>query len=282
MIRETALAARASRIGGHAFRYLNEELHNGRVVSAFRNGVNVLLEEQAAPTYIAVQTPDVPLHPWALEATLAHQIPAGDSAVAAIRQIRFGGGVTVDFASTPVCDLTILPLPAEWAVERGERLAVVRRIVERSRRRLASDPFHPRVERILREWRSGSDSTLLMRLVGLGTGSTPGGDDVLVGLLAGLTALSKTSPVALWALAELRGGRLSRTCLSQCTQPASGQMVAAAADGSFPEPLRDLIHDIPTAEPTDLSTDVERLLAVGATSGLFMLEGLITAMTLAA
>lgn len=58
---------RATRIGLYAARHLGTKPTKGTIVSTFRGGFNLLLNEPANPALVSVQTADVPLHPWALD-----------------------------------------------------------------------------------------------------------------------------------------------------------------------------------------------------------------------
>ncbi len=85
-----------------------------------------------------------------------------------------------------------------------------------------------------------SSSSSLRRLIGLGTGLTPSGDDFLCGLLAGLILIGKeASPFALLLKEEIR------THLSN-TNDISQAFLCCALDGRFSLPVLRLT-DIPEA-----------------------------------
>ena len=72
------------------------------------------------------------------------------------------------------------------------------------------DPFQPQIDAILRRWHESGEADILLDLIGLGVGSTPSGDDVLVGILAGLSILEKVSRKEMQQLVRLRSGIQAR------------------------------------------------------------------------
>ncbi len=93
-------------------------------------------------------------------------------------------------------------------------------------------------------------------LCGLGPGSTPLGDDLMVGVLAGLW---RVAPHLVPDLGDLR----SRTT------PTSAEMLRHATANAFPEPLAELVNRLDATKPP-----VQPLLELGASSGAAMLAGL--------
>jgi hypothetical protein len=87
----------------------------------------------------------------------------------------------------------------------------------------------------LDRFRRDRDTASLVALVGLGTGLTPSGDDILVGVLAGLDFLLDCDPVA----ASSRRALVASLPipLESHTPRLSAQMLLAAAEGRYPEPL---------------------------------------------
>lgn len=117
------------------------------------------------------------------------------------------------------------------------------------------------------------------RLVGLGPGLTPSGDDHLGGLFFTAHHLRAAYPTEFsWGAGPvldflLRArpltNRISHTILSDCAQ------------GHGPEPLHDLVNSLLQAEPAGcLLRNVDRLTGIGHTSGWDMLSGALTAMLL--
>jgi len=264
---------RAVSIGGHAFRVLIGRPRTGRVASVFRHGLNVLFDDEADPVLISMQTADVPLHPFAVEVRRPPNAREGEEVSADSRCLRFGAGDRVAFGDTASDDLRIAPYsPDESNRARTRQPLLDRLLAERSPDR-DSDPFRSRIDGILAAWRTTGGIRVLRDLVGLGAGSTPAGDDALVGLIAGLTALEN---VAHEAKAALRGLRSAPHEARGLTSLASAQMIDAALDGSFPEPLRDLVERLGSeaAIESDIQHAAHRVAALGATSGRMMLRGL--------
>lgn len=116
---------------------------------------------------------------------------------------------------------------------------------------------------------------LLARLIGLGPGLTPAGDDFIIGWLAGLT-LSARSPSQIAFLRSICGGIDG---LRQATTSVSCQHLGDACALMFSEHLSALCVAIAVAAPRP--TLVERVsaqVAVGASSGLDAAAGLLFAL----
>lgn len=110
--------------------------------------------------------------------------------------------------------------------------------------------------------------------IGLGDGSTPAGDDFLVGLLAGLGALAATSPLRQRFLASF--GAAITTIAAPRTTALSAQYLRLAAEGDFDEPLarlRDLV--VSAADERAIGAAAADALAVGASSGRAGVAGLV-------
>ncbi len=109
------------------------------------------------------------------------------------------------------------------------------------------------------------------RLVGLGPGLTPAGDDVLAGTVAGLVLLGHPAAerfgAGVYGLAAGRTTELSRALLRHAA--------AGRVSGEFAGVVRGLIGQ------GDLDTAIATLLATGATSGRALALGLCTAIDLA-
>ena len=112
----------------------------------------------------------------------------------------------------------------------------------------------------------GDIDDVLRSLVGAGPGSTPTGDDVIVGVLAGLRA--RGARFAASAIACRVPALLARTT------SASVPYLAAAAEGRFADRVHDLLCRLDDSRRV---REVVRLAATwGATSGLDLLSGIVT------
>ncbi|MCX6094066.1 MAG: DUF2877 domain-containing protein [Candidatus Bipolaricaulota bacterium] len=268
------LAINATRIGGHACSYLAACMREGRVASTFRYGFNAILDEATTPTYIAIQTPAVPLHPWAIEVP---GMPTRSGVGCAVRGAQFAvetAGTRFELLTAAREPLLIAPYSSASAQRAADNRVILNRLLDERRPR-SVEAFEGEIRAVVAQWQTTGDPSLLANLVGLGSGSTPSGDDVLVGILAGLTALSGISAAG----QELETLRQDLAGVSLRTHPASRQMLAAAADGSFPEPLVDLVSALGDAEPGEkLAAAAARVLALGATSGRSFLAGVLASL----
>ncbi|MEM9607984.1 MAG: DUF2877 domain-containing protein [Actinomycetota bacterium] len=103
-------------------------------------------------------------------------------------------------------------------------------------------------------------------LVGLGSGSTPAGDDLLAGRLVALHALGDAEAAAELA-AELRLDR---------TTPLSAELLRRAALGEASRPVNELLRAV--ERRTSVALELEALLEVGGTSGRWLAEGIADAL----
>lgn len=106
-------------------------------------------------------------------------------------------------------------------------------------------------------------------LAGLGEGSTPAGDDYLVGVLHALWAADH--PARRWAavLAAACAGRTTGT---------SARWLAAAARGEAGDRWRDLLAALADADGVAACEATRRVRALGHTSGSFSLRGFLDAL----
>jgi hypothetical protein len=270
----TAKTLDAMRIGGHAHRFFALGSREGRVASTFRHGFNAIFEEGRAPVYVAIQTPGVPLHPWAIEVPV---MPTRSGVGCAVRGTQFAvetAGTRFEFLTAARVPLRIAPYGLASAEAAADNRVSLNRLLDECRPR-SVEAFEGEIRAIVAQWQPTGDPEILLSLVGLGSGSTPSGDDVLVGILAVLTALSGLSAAG-QKLETLRQGLAG---VSLPTHPASAQMLAAAADGSFPEPLVDLVSALGNADPGErLTAAAARVLALGATSGRSFLAGVLASL----
>jgi Protein of unknown function (DUF2877) len=115
------------------------------------------------------------------------------------------------------------------------------------------------------------------RLIGWGEGLTPAGDDVLVGLLAGLDAFAPGDARRLRFRAALASAVVAGL---QRTTPIAAHYLRLAAGGHYSEPLVDLRNAL-VCEPDWQAVDMclQRALDVGATSGADTVSGLLAALS---
>jgi hypothetical protein len=185
------------RVGPDAREWLTAADRSGRVGGHFRSGVNAVFGSEAL---VSLHSPSVPIHPWALVADLPWEdIEEGDPVVASGSKLSVGQFV-LPLAQAEVVDLTFHPPEQLVSFEKlQERAALIERLLAET-----PDPFESEFDRafvrdrdrILDTWRETGEPTVLLDLIGRGPGTTPAGDDTLIGLLAGLEVLAAVSPVA--------------------------------------------------------------------------------------
>lgn len=158
------------------------------------------------------------------------------------------------------------------------RLRFAERLLARRRREIPS-----RFDRIAaaaidalchatRELDAAQATATLVRLVGLGEGLTPAGDDFLVGWLAALDALACADQ----QLRFLRATRSRLDTLADRTTEIAAHHLRLAAGGHYSEDVARLLEALLCGPRDDsLRCVVERVLAVGASSGADTLTGLL-------
>ncbi len=113
---------------------------------------------------------------------------------------------------------------------------------------------------------SENDLTQLVRLIGLGLGLTPSGDDFLIGVLYGLALLDKKAELR--TLAELVRSDLKKT------NTISAEFLAHACDGEYSAPLLAIAGCGKMCSDEQLSRCVKEAAAVGHSSGSDTLAGI--------
>lgn len=220
----------------------------GAVHSTFDRVVNLLLRRGDAMRLFTLCAPGLPRLPDAA------QVPP-----AALVALREGGAARLEGVCLTAGSLTLQLAPEPW---RGEipaygcqpdprRLGLLRATPEGGLARLPSALR----EAALRALREGDGR----RYLGLGAGLTPAFDDACVGAMAARRALGVAQPFLLGAL--------------DGTTDISARYLRLAAEGYFGEPLCTLIAALFGLAP--MQPAIAGLMAVGATSGLDMLAGVL-------
>ncbi len=132
------------------------------------------------------------------------------------------------------------------------------------------DPLRRLAPRLAGQALAGDvDGELLRGLVGAGPGTTPSGDDVIVGVLAGLQAAGRARAARTLARRALR--------LLPATTAASGHYLSAAADARFGEHVHELVAALSAGRPP--ARTIGLAARWGATSGIDLLFGLAAALS---
>jgi hypothetical protein len=158
-------------------------------------------------------------------------------------------------------------------------------------------PLSPRIVALQQALAERNEETLrdaVRRLIGLGPGLTPAGDDVLCGLMAGLHVFGRRLVVGATREANSQrraetlryAGRLRRTRerlgamviedMKGRTTPLSRTLLYWAARGVALQPLLDVLWTLGSTEAMDA---LETVAAIGHTSGRDMLAGAALAAT---
>jgi hypothetical protein len=135
----------------------------------------------------------------------------------------------------------------------------------------------PAMQRALSDGISGQLLDAARRLIGLGPGLTPSGDDFLVGYLRGLWLLSRDHAGICDILERLREALLP-TLETQTTR-VGAEFIRYALDGAFAEVLDQAAEALmnPT-HPQPVQSAIHTLLAQGQTSGTDTMLGLLSSL----
>lgn len=260
----------ACRAGSYAARALRDN-RRGRIAAVHRRAANLLLADSALVTLLPARAP---LHPWALGLPLTGpalaRLPEGAAFYRTDDALEIGP-LTIPLAALEVADLSLHDRPRALpavSVHFFENLLA---------NADDSGPLATALALALARFDETGDAAALADLVGLGEGLTPAGDDVIVGVLAGLDLFSASAARALAARRRLvaalpaAGARTTRL---------SAQMLTAAAAGCYAEPLLDLLTALAQAPARDtrLKGAAAGLLAMGHHSGADTLRGVLAAL----
>ncbi|MEK7436500.1 MAG: DUF2877 domain-containing protein [Pseudomonadota bacterium] len=113
--------------------------------------------------------------------------------------------------------------------------------------------------------------SVLRALIGLGAGTTPAGDDFIIGMLAHAWARHGRDAPAIAAM------RLLGAALPELTTAASATYLRAAARGEFGSHLVTWVRALPSALPSRALALARRVAGHGATSGRATLAGFVAA-----
>lgn len=177
------------------------------------------------------------------------------------------------WASTRVelTDLSIYERPIDPMALHRCRIALTTQPADgRSDRAAASNPMNPAVWRARAPYLAAAEGATIAdavgALIGGGPGSTPSGDDVIVGVLAGLRAGGAIDAA----------DSIAATCrrpLERLTTTSSAHYLSAAADGRFADRVHELVGGLRAVGAADHA--IGRALSWGATSGFDLLAGIV-------
>jgi hypothetical protein len=242
--------------------------------------VNAVFGSEA---HVSLQSPSLPVHPWALIADLPwEEVEEGAPVTASSGQLIVGQFV-LPLTEADVVDLAFHPPEHPVSPEELQaRVDLIEQLLAET-----PDPFESNFDRafvrdrdrILAEWQETGDPAVLLDLIGRGPGTTPASDDTLIGLLAGLEVLAAVAPAVGRPLLQatrhmLHAGGLPPTSL------LSAQALSSAAAGAFPFGFlglqRALANQIAGAPGTLAAA--ERSLHTGHTTGRSAVVGLVSSL----
>jgi len=113
-----------------------------------------------------------------------------------------------------------------------------------------------------------------LRVLGLGHGLTPSGDDLVGGILFTLAH----APIAAWGSAMPAMHARIRSAAQSATNPISAALLDDLMRGSSYRVLHDVFDAFQAGEPRRITDAVNRLLRLGASSGGDMLAGVFLAL----
>ncbi|HVP40141.1 MAG TPA: DUF2877 domain-containing protein [Candidatus Saccharimonadales bacterium] len=247
----------------------------GRVASVHRRAANLLLETGALVTLLPE---GVPIHPWAVSMPFDPAALREGEAVWIEGPVLCAGAVRVSLEAAEVAGLRLSARPAALAPGTA---AWLQRRAEGAGAGAPPGPFDAALSAALARFRAGGPAAELATLVGLGEGLTPSGDDALVGVLAGLDLAREAAPAARALRAELAE---ALAAAAPRTARLSAQMLAAAVDGLYAEPVLGLLAALADAGPAAGSVEeaAAALAGMGHRSGTDTLWGIAAALTRAA
>jgi hypothetical protein len=136
------------------------------------------------------------------------------------------------------------------------------------------DLFGPTIVSALTRFTRHDEAAALGDLVGVGEGLTPRGDDLLVGILAGLD-LVRLARLGADRMRRDLAGTLGTIGLTGTTR-LSGYFLESAARGLYPAPVSEVLEAAARNDPADpmLEEKAAALAAVGHSSGREILRGI--------
>ena len=251
----------------------------GRVHSTFRSVVNVATEH---PELLSLTAASVARAPRSLQVCLDRLdnagISVGDDVVSDGHMLRIGESLAVVVSATPAWEER-----RETGTPTAERIQRLATMLGTPQSLRGTSDFEravaQRVESGISDLTSAvraADADATQRaassLVGLGTGLTPTGDDVLTG--AAFVASHLSGPL------DLIHRAVADVALTGATNDISKTAMRCALRGRAVQPIEDLYSWLCGAGTRSLNTLVTDVQAIGHTSGADLALGLLTAVRL--
>ena len=244
---------------------------SGTVVSTHARAANLLLDDGSL---VAVLPAGSPIHPWALATAFEPSLVQEGAPVRVSGKVLAAGPLRIDLEGLEVVDLRLRRRPPRVPAD------AVMHLVQFSESLAGQDPFDQKLGAALRSFSDGGDPRELASLVGLGAGLTPSGDDALVGALAALDADFASAAQTLALLRQALVEALPVPLEARTTR-LSAQMLRAAADGLYAEPVLALLDALAREDtsPAPVERAAEELSRLGHRSGRDTLLGIVAALS---
>jgi hypothetical protein len=221
---------------------------------------------------VCFQSQSVPIHPWTLVADLPWDEVEEGAPVTVSRAKLSVGRFALPLEEAEVVDLTFHPPEHLVSLEElREHVALIKQLLAET-----PDPFEGEFDRafvrdrdrILAEWQETGAPEVLLELIGRGPGTTPAGDDTLIGLLAGLEVLAAVAPDLARSRLQATRHMLRARSLPR-TSFLSAELLESATGGRFPSDLLGLLAGLANPETalSDLLGLAQRVLDAGHTTG---------------
>ena len=262
-----------------------------RIHSVFARACNLVLPEGAL---VALLHPELPRTPWglrlaALPFAFSDHLEPGQPVTFDGHALRVGS-ITVHLDKARLWDAALPPFLAPQVSAQQAALSVLTPLLPVAPLPATPLTLEERVQAALDAGLSelgaalaaGDDAAVVNaagRLMGLGPGLTPSGDDMLTGVLAALWTWAPAGggqpPLAAFPLRDTLAHWV-RGAAPRTTHAVAAQFLVQAADGLFAENVRDVILALNTVniDNGQLAAAAAHLLDFGASSGRDTLAGL--------
>ena len=281
-----AVAIRARSIDRQLLEMLQGEGLSGRVHSAFDRVINIECERGDLCTLACRDLDDAPSTAILdLTGFRATGIAAGDPVAGIGEELRVGDCLVIVPPTALRWDCVLPDYPDEDGPLRANLRALQRHLAHLGATggmlapRLPTGEFEAAVAELLEQRAVALQSALAVAdfasarrhatgMLGLGPGLTPSGDDFLVGLFAVLNVAG--SPCHGW----LGGGTELLATAARSTHAISLAALTEAAHGRVRESIATLIEHLMYGAPERLVAPLQRVLAIGSTSGADIVAGI--------
>ena len=249
---------------------------SGRILSAHTRAVNILASDDSLLSLVHPSLGNGPFHAT-IDAPLPFSAWAQPGETVTLQEGRlYLGKVTIDLHRAAPWHPTVhWPHGNATVQTRDLVMALLNDVLPHpddahataaTARRIIAETL-PQLVRAMRAGDEGAIRRELARIIGLGPGLTPAGDDAVLGVLAGSWAWG--SP----GLGIEEVAAVVNELAREGTHRLSREWLRAAGEGAFAEPWHHLARALAEGEPQAIRAALARILQTGATSGEYALLG---------